>query len=330
MDWELVNFIAALIFGFGFIVVGADRFVTGAAATARNFGISPLIIGLTIVGIGTSAPEMLVSFEASMKGTSALAIGNAIGSNITNITLVIGLTALIVPLTVKSNIVKREFPILFAITALGFLLLVDGTLSTLDGYILLAGLGVLIYWIIKVGLKSNHNDPIEQEFADEIPANMSTTLALFWLVVGLVILIVSSKLVVWGGVGFAKYIGISDVVIGLTIIAIGTSLPELAACIASALKNEPDIAIGNIIGSNMFNLLAVLFIPGLIAPGKVPDVVVNRDLYVMAGLTLLFFAMAFGLRKPGRINRYYGFILLSLFIAYQIFLFTVGSGEKVV
>jgi len=322
---ELLQFIAALLLGFVFIVVGADRFVTGAAATARNFGISPLIIGLTIVGIGTSAPEILVSLEASLSGVSSLAMGNAIGSNITNITLVIGLTALVVPLVVQSNIIKREFPILFAVTAVASFLLFDGDLSFNDGLILLGCLFLLIIWIVRVGLKSSNTDPMKQEFADEIPDSMPTAKALFWLVLGMIVLIVSSKIVVWGAVGFAKHFGISDVVIGLTIIAIGTSLPELAASIVSALKNEPDIAIGNIIGSNMFNLLAVLFIPGLISPSEVPAEVLSRDLYIMIGTTLLFFLMAFGWRKPGRISRFYGLILVSLFIGYQVLLFVFQS-----
>lgn len=317
----LFQSIVAMATGFVIIIWGAERFVTGAAATARNFGISPLIIGLTIVGLGTSAPEMLVSLQASLQGTPSLAIGNAIGSNITNITLVIGMTALLVPLVVKSNIIKREFPVLFMITGLAFALLIDGDLSFNDGLILCGALIVLIIWITYIGIKSNHKDPMEQEYAQEIPQDMSNASALFWLLIGVILLIGSSRLIVWGAVEFATYVGVSEVVIGLTIIAIGTSLPELAASIASAFKNEPDIAIGNVIGSNMFNLLAVLFIPGLISPAKVPAEVLSRDLLIMVGLTILFFIMAFGWRKPGTINRFYGFILLLGFISYQLLLY---------
>lgn len=317
----LFQSIAAMIVGFIVIIWGADRFVTGAAAVARNLGVSPLIIGLTIVGIGTSAPEMLVSLEASLQGTPALAIGNAIGSNITNISLVIGVTALLIPLAVKSDIIKREFPVLFLVTGLAVVLLFDGHLSFYDGLILCTALILLVIWIVFIGIRSNHNDPIGQEFDQEIPEDMSNLSAFFWLLIGVILLVGSSKIIVWGAVEFATYLGISELVIGLTIIAIGTSLPELAASIASVYKNEPDIALGNIIGSNMFNLLAVLFIPGLISQAQVPPEVISRDLYIMIGLTVLFFMMAIGWRGHGRINRFYGFILVLCFIGYQLLLY---------
>ena len=317
----MLIFSLAVLSGFVLLVWGADRFVAGASATARNLGVSPLIIGLTIVGFGTSAPEILVSGVASTLGNPGLAIGNALGSNITNIALILGATALIAPLDVHSDTLKREFPILLGIMALALLLLLDGELGRIDGLVLLTGLVVMIYWMVSLGLKSRHSDPLEDEFASELPPEMGMARALGWLVAGLLILLFSSRLLVWGAVGIAHEFGVSDLVIGLTIVAIGTSLPELAAAVVSALRQEHDIAIGNVIGSNMFNLLAVLGLPGLIHPGPVAAEVLSRDYPVMIGLTLALFAMAYGLRGPGRINRLEGLLLLLAFAGYQFTLY---------
>lgn len=317
---DILEFTLALIGGFIIIVYGADRFVVGAAATARNFGIPPLIIGLTIVGLGTSAPEILIAIEASIGGNTGLAMGNAIGSNITNITLILGITAITVPLVVKSEILKREFPILFAAMLVVIILISDGQLSKLDGILMIIGLTVIMYWIVNVAL-SRRGDPIDAEYEAEIPKDISNGVAVFWLIFGMILLIISSKLLVWGAVGIAGLMGISQLVIGLTIIAIGTSLPELAASVISAKRNEPDIAIGNVIGSNMFNLLAVMAVPGLLHPGDVPAMVLSRDYIIMTVVTLILFAMAFGFRGPGQINRVEGFALLFIFIAYQVLLY---------
>ncbi len=317
---DILEFTLALIGGFIIIVYGADRFVVGASATARNFGIPPLIIGLTIVGLGTSAPEILIAIEASIGGNTGLAMGNAIGSNITNITLILGITAITVPLVVKSEILRREFPILFAAMLVVIILISDGELSKLDGILMIIGLCVIMYWIVNVAL-GRRGDPIDAEYEAEIPKDISNLMALFWLIFGMILLIISSKLLVWGAVGIAELMGISQLVIGLTIIAIGTSLPELAASVISAKRNEPDIAIGNIIGSNMFNLLAVMAVPGLLHPGAVPAMVLSRDYIIMTIVTLLLFAMAFGFRGPGQINRVEGFVLLFIFIGYQVLLY---------
>ncbi|MDH3934648.1 MAG: calcium/sodium antiporter, partial [Gammaproteobacteria bacterium] len=256
------------------------------------------------------------------QGNGGLAIGNALGSNIANIALILGITALVVPLAVHSRIVRRELPVLIGVMLLVLLLLLDGTLGRLDGVILLSGMVLMLIWMARVGIreKSSH-DPVSDEFADEVPTDMSMRTAGLWTVVGALSLLASSKILVWGAVSVAHSLGVSDLVIGLTIVALGTSLPELAACIMSALKNEPDIAIGNIVGSNIFNLLAVLALPGLISPIAVADEVLMRDYPVMACLTLAFLVMAYGFRGPGRISRIEGALLVLAFVGYQTLLY---------
>lgn len=315
----------AIIAGFILLIWSADRFIVGAAATARNFEVPPLIIGLTIVGFGTSAPEMMVAGFASYEGSPALAIGNAIGSNITNITLVLGVAALIAPLNVHSRILKKELPLLLFATLLALSLLSDSTLSQLDGFILISLLVLLMWWITRQGLHNQSSDALTQEYIDELPGEMTTSHALFWLITGLILLTVSSKLLVWGAVNVAMQLGVSELIIGLTIVAIGTSLPELAASISGALKNEHDIAIGNVVGSNLFNTLGVLAIPGIVAPSVLTTGVLERDLPIVLILTITLFVMAYGFRGKGRINRLEGGILLSAFIAYQLLLFFTAS-----
>lgn len=316
----LINSLA-IIGGFILLVWSADRFICGAAATARNFDVPPLIIGLTIVGFGTSAPEMMVAGFASYNGSPALAIGNALGSNITNITLVLGVAALISPLDVHSRIIKKELPILLIASLFALALLSDMDLSFFDGAALLSLLCVLMWWITSQGIRNQSNDALTEEYIDELPGEMSTSQALFWLIAGLILLTASSKLLVWGAVNVATHFGVSELIIGLTIIAIGTSLPELAAAVTSALKNEHDLAIGNVVGSNLFNTLGVLAIPGLIYPSSLADGVLQRDMPIALGLTIMLFIMAYGFRGRGRINRFEGGLLLSAFIAYQILLF---------
>jgi cation:H+ antiporter len=311
----------AILSGFILLVWSADRFICGAAATARNFDVPPLIIGLTIVGFGTSAPEMMVAGFASYNGSPALAIGNALGSNITNITLVLGIAALISPMNIHSRIIKKELPILLFASLLALGLLSDMNLSRIDGVILLTLLCVLMWWITSQGIRNHSNDSLADEYTEELPGEMSTSHALFWLIAGLILLTASSKLLVWGAVNVATHYGVSELIIGLTIIAIGTSLPELAASITGALKNEHDIAIGNVVGSNLFNTLGVLAIPGLIHPSGIADGVLQRDMPITLGLTVVLFIMAYGFRGEGRITRVEGGLLLSAFIAYQMLLF---------
>ncbi|HID50030.1 MAG TPA: calcium/sodium antiporter, partial [Chromatiales bacterium] len=227
MSQHLILSVFAVLGGFAILVWGADRFVIGAAATARNLGVSPLVIGLTIVGIGTSAPEILVSAMAAWQGNPALGVGNAIGSNITNIALVLGATALITPLVVKSDTLRREYPLMFMIMLLALLLVLDGELSRLDGLILLGGLVMILVWMVRLGLRRGY-DPMEVEYEAEIRV-LSTGRALLWLALGMILLLGSSRMLVWGAVNIAHSFGISDLIIGLTIVALGTSLPELAA-----------------------------------------------------------------------------------------------------
>ena len=312
--------ILALLAGFILLVWSADRFVAGAASIARHLGVTPLVIGLTVVGLGTSAPEIMVSIIASLQGKPGLAIGNAIGSNITNIGLVLGVTALICPLVIRSETIRREYPVLLAIMLGTLVLLLDKHLGRLDGIILLCTLVLITIWLILLARRQPRSDPLGIEMEQEIPT-LPFKHALGWTGMGLVLLIASSHILVYGATDIARWLGISDLVIGLTVVAIGTSLPELAASIMSALRKEPDIAIGNVIGSNMFNLLAVLGLPGLIMPMAVDPAVLTRDYPYMIGITLAFFAFSYGFSRPSRLNRLSGGLLLSGFIAYLVILY---------
>jgi len=314
---------ALVIIGIALLVWSADRFTDGAAAIARNFGVSPLIVGLTIVAIGSSAPEIGVSITATLKDGGELAIGNAIGSNITNIALVLGITALVMPLQVNSQTIKREFPLLFAAILLSYALIKDLILTPEDTIILLISLVAYIAWLIRAGIKSRTSkDPMLEELVDELPEGMSNIKASIWIVIGIILLPVSSDILVTGAVNIAQAFHVSELVIGLTVIAIGTSLPELAASVAGVLKNEHELAIGNVIGSNIFNLLVVMSIPGFANTTFSSDVI-YRDFSFMTFLTVLMLIMAYGFKGPGKINRWHGAFLVLLFIGYQVAVFTL-------
>jgi len=314
----------AIVIGLILLVYGAERFVYGAAGTANALGVSPLIIGLTIVGFGTSAPEILVSGTAAINGNPGLGFGNAIGSNITNIALVLGVAALIIPLQVDSQTLRREFPALLLVSIGAYLLVMDGEISLIDSVLLLSSIFLLLGILAVIAMKGKKGDPIDTEFAEEIPHDVTVGRGILWFSIGLLLLLGSSNLLVWGAVNIARAYGISDLVIGLTIVAIGTSLPELAASVMSAIKKEHELIIGNIIGSNMFNLLAVIGIAGIISPGEFPAEAIDRDLPIMLALTAALFVMAYGLRGPGKITRIEGAILLAGFVAYQYILYTVS------
>ncbi len=315
----------AIIFGFAALVWGAGRFVIGAANTAFNLGVSPLVIGLTVVGLGTSAPEILVAAMSSLEDKPGLAIGNAIGSNIANIALILGSTALIQPIFVKSGIVSRELPLLMIVTFAMTLLLWDQSLSRLDGVLLLGGLVVVMMWIVRHAMHEP-DVAVESELDISMSHRMSTSKALGLLFFGIGVLIISSKVLVWGAVDLAKFFGVSDLVIGLTIVAIGTSLPELAASIASALKKHHELVLGNIIGSNIFNSLGVMAVPGLIAPSMLEGDVLSRDVPIMVLLTLALFATAYSFSEyRGRINRIEGGILLTTYIAYMTYIYLTAA-----
>jgi cation:H+ antiporter len=307
-----------LVAGFLLLVWGADRLVAGASATARNLGVSPLIIGLTVIGFGTSAPELVVSAVATLKGNSGLAVGNAIGSNIANMGLVLGITALIYPLRLESTALKREYPVLLLIMLVCFLMALNGSYSRLEGLSLLIGLLAVIIWIIRIGLHRPLSDPLAEEFDAEIPKDVPTKVALFWLLVGLIVLPVSSTFLVDGAITIARFLGVTDTVIGLTIVALGTSLPELATAVTAALHKEDDLAIGNIIGSNIFNLLGVLGIAAVINPVEILPIILARDFPAMFLMTGALYLMASDFRGPGRIGRRSGSILLLMYFAYII------------
>ena len=310
----------AILAGLALLVWSADRFVEGSAATAGHFGMPPLLIGMVVVGFGTSAPEMVVSALAASQDNPGLALGNAYGSNITNIALILGITAVIAPIAVHSQVMRKELPILALVTLAAAWLLFDGELSRLDAAGLLVLFALLLGWSIWSGMRKT-DDAFATEMDAELAAHpMPIRKAILWLVVGLVLLIISSRVLVWGAVDLATRFGVSDLVIGLTIVAIGTSLPELASSIIAARKGEHDLALGNILGSNLFNTLAVVGIAGSIAPMAVANEVLIRDIPVMVGLTLALFVLGYGFRGPGRINRVEGVGLLAIFVGYTAYL----------
>ena len=301
--------ILSLLIGFVLLIWSADTFTENGAKIARIFNISPLIIGLLIFGFGTSAPEMLVSGLAAFDGHPELSIGNAFGSNIFNIGLVLGVTAIIYPVTVEKTVLKKEWGFLFLSSLVAGFLLMDGFLSFLDGLILLALLFLFLYYVFSESKKGNNS---EIEVSEESIDNQDMVRIWTLLIVSLIILVSSARLVVWGGTNLALAFGVSDLIIGLTVVALGTSLPELAVAISSALKRQHQMIIGNIIGSNLFNTLGVLAIPGLILPFQIPEEVMNRDFIYMIVLTLLILVLSFKLK----INRFGGIILLGVLASY--------------
>ncbi len=311
--------IAALIAGLVLLVWSADRFVEGSAATAGHFGMPPLLIGMVIVGFGTSAPEMVVSALASIDGNTGIALGNAYGSNICNI-------ALIHPIMVHSAVLRKELPILTIVTMLSVVLLADLDFSRLDAVTLLLVFGALMAWTIRQGGKRKA-DTLAGEVASEIAERaMPVKRAVFRLVVGLLLLIASSRVLVWGAVELARIFGVSDMIIGLTVVAVGTSLPELASSVIAARKGEHDIALGNVIGSNLFNTLAVVGIAGVIHPFGLELETLTRDTAVMGGLTVSLFLIGYGFRgRTGRVNRFEGAALLLVYVGYTAWLINAAA-----
>ncbi len=295
----------------------SDRFVHGAAATARNLGIPPLLIGLTIVAMATSAPEILVSVVAALRGEPDLAIGNAIGSNIANVGLVLGVVALLRPVELKSATLRREMPALLAVSLLTVSLFLDSYLGRVDGLVLLAGLVIVMIWLIRLGLRSSAGDPLQADFDAEIPKHMSMRVAVFWLVVGIATLLLGAHWMVDGALDIAKILGVSEVVIGITMVALATSIPELAVSVVSAFRGEYGLAIGNIVGSNIFNLLAVIGVAAIIQPAVLPPSVLSLHIFVMVAFTLVLFAMTYEYEGRGQITRFEGLALIAAYLAYQ-------------
>ena len=316
-----------IVLGLIILVWSADLFVEGAAAIARHLGMSPLLIGMVVVGFGTSAPELSVSALSALQGNPGIALGNGYGSNITNIALILGVTALISPISVHSQVLRKELPILFLVTLLAFAQLYDGEFSRLDAILELTVFVAVMVWMTLQGMKKPNADEFEKEMEAELEEHaMSQFQAWIWLIAGLILLVISSRLLVWGAVSIAQDLGVSDLVIGLTVVAIGTSLPELASSIAAARKGEHDLAVGNIIGSNLFNTLAVVGVAGAIHPMPIPDEIINRDWPVMAILTLALFVMGYARTGNGDINRLEGGLLLSAYTGYTLYLISTVAG----
>jgi len=320
--------IGAIIAGLVLLVWSADKFVEGAAATAKHLGMPTLLIGMVIIGFGTSAPELAVSAMAASDGNPGLALGNGYGSNITNIALIVGLTAIIAPIAVHSQVIRKELPLLLVLTLIAGAQLLDGELSRLDGWVLLGVFAAVMGWSIYQGYQGKE-DPLAGDTETEMIAHpMPLKSAIIWLVVGLVLLIASSRILVWGAVTIAQSLGISDLIIGLTIVAIGTSLPELASALAAVKKNEHDLILGNILGSGIFNTLAVVGLAAVIEPLSVAPEVLYRDWTLMFGLTLALLVMGFGLTGWRKlISRVDGALLLLVYVGYTGYLFSTMAAS---
>ena len=324
--------IVAVVLGLAVLVWSADKFVDGAVGVARFFGMSTLLIGMVIVGFGTSAPEMVVSALSAMENAPELALGNAYGSNIANIALILGVTALISPVIVKREALKRDVPILIGVTAVAILQAADGSISRLDGVVLLVLFAGVMGFNIWSELRAKKKASAQEKAADEGDESGKASLpkSVAWLLLGLTLLVLSSRCLVWGAVSIAQALGVSDLLIGLTIVAVGTSLPELASSIAAARKGENDLAFGNIVGSNLFNTLTVVGIASTISPMRtVNPLVFSRDLPVVAVLTVLLLLFGLPVRKKrldanglriGRINRLEGTAFLAIYVGYIGFL----------
>ncbi|MBN7821068.1 calcium/sodium antiporter [Bowmanella yangjiangensis] len=313
---EFLLFLGALIA----LSWSAERFICGASALAKNFGLPPLLIGLTIVAMGSSAPEIMVSVSAALAGSRDTAVGNAIGSNIANIGLVLGIAALLRPLQIASTTLRREMPILLLVSLLAAYLLWDGVLGYREGLLLLLLFFLVIGLLAWLSLRSDKADPLNTEVDKELP-RLSSAKAVIWLLAGSLLLPLSAHIMVDSATHIARTLGISDLVIGLTIVAIGTSLPELATSVAGILKKEDDLALGNILGSNIFNILAVLSMPGMLAPGYIDPQAMQRDMPVMLVLTLLLVLFCFAIKERRRVERWQGGLLLACYLAYQTSLF---------
>ena len=308
-----------LVLGFVALIWSADKFLSGAAATAANMGVSKMMIGLTVVSVGTSAPEIVVASMAALDGNSLLAVGNAIGSNIANIGLVLGITAIITPLPFSANVLRKELPWLLGATFLAVILLFDRRLDFVDGIILLLGLTYILWQLMASQSDPEYSTEAISDELDGLP-EMTNRQSIIWLTVGLIVLLISAQVLVYAATNIATTLGVSDLIIGLTIVAVGTSLPELAATVGSAIKGQPDIAIGNIVGSNILNILAVLAVPGLIHATDIDYAALWRDSGMMLALTLMLALFAYGLNSRAVITRFEGSVMLMAWIGYNLLL----------
>jgi len=312
----MVLFGLCIVIGLALLVWSADKFIDGSVNVARYYGIPPLIIGMVIVGFGTSAPELVVSAISAYQKSPGIALGNAYGSNITNIALILGLTSMLMPISVHSQVLRRELPVLSALTFVSIGLLYDLTLSRSDAFVLLVIFSLLFAWTIREG-RTNRSDAFSEEMESELKTQRVTLKkSILNLLGGLALLVLSSRALVYGAVGIAKALGVTDIIVGLTVVAVGTSLPELASSIVAARKGEPDIALGNILGSNLFNTLVVVGIAGLIHPMQIEKEILYRDISVMTILTVSLFLFGYGFKGKGRINRFEGTILFVSYLGY--------------
>lgn len=313
--------IIAVIIGLAILVWSADTFIDGATSLAVRFNMPSFLIGVIILGIGTSAPELVVSALAALSGSPDIALGNAYGSNIINITLVLGVTALISPIIIRSDVIRYDLMLLIAVTALAAIQLHDGNLSLMDGIVLIMALVSVLLIQIFLSLRSN-KDKVElpEELAAKQEVNVLKSFGA--LILGLSLLIASSRAIVWGAVELATLWGMSELLIGLTIVAIGTSLPELVASVAAARRGEYDMALGNVIGSNLFNTLGVVGLAAIIKPiQNIDPQIVSRDMLMVGLVTVLLFILAIiAFRRQGEMKHGSGVVLILTFIFYSVWL----------
>jgi len=307
-----------MLIGLVLLMWSSDLFVEGAAALAAHFGVSAFVIGMVIVGFGTSLPEMLISVQSAFQGNPGIALGNAYGSNIANIGLILGLTALVCPVAVPHEIFKKDLPLLFAVTLLAALYVSSGSISRMESVGMLALFAAVMLWTLRKGLLGR--DIFLTHDHETAPRHMPPARALVRICAGLLVLLASARLLIWGAVLAARFFGVIDLVIGLTVVALGTSLPELASSLAAIRKNRHDIALGNVLGSNLFNTLAVVGLAGTVHPMAVPHGVLTRDIAVMTALTFSLFVFGFDYGRGGRIGRPAGALLLLAYAAYTAYL----------
>ncbi len=308
--------IVAVIIGLAVLIWSADTFIDGATNLAVKLNMPSFLIGVIILGVGTSAPEMVVSALSALDGSPGIALGNAFGSNIMNIALVLGMAAIISPIAIKANVIKHDMMFLIAATALVAFQLSDGKLTLTEGVIMLVALAIVLLAQIILSLKGRQTDDIPHE-----NAGINTSKAIFSLVVGLVLLVLSSRIIVFGAVELARLWGLSELLIGLTIVAIGTSLPELVASIVAARRGESDMALGNIVGSNLFNTLGVVGLATVISPMNVEASILNRDMLMVGIMTIMLFVLALvALRQKSSLYHMAGIILLTTFVIYTFWL----------
>jgi cation:H+ antiporter len=302
-----------ILVGMVLLYYGGEFLVNNAVTLARSWGVSTMVVGLTVVAFGTSSPELAASLAAALQGSPEIAVGNVIGSNIFNILGILGLTSIIAMIKVQSTFIAREVPILLGVTVLGLWLLSDGTLGRLEGLLFIV---LLLAYIIFLYFASQKDTVLEAEMTEAYPSGQTTWRTYLGFFVGLVFLGLGARVLVMGAVGIARGFGVSELIIGLTVVALGTSLPEIAASVIAALKKEPDIALGNVIGSNIFNILCILGITALVSPIGVSWQAVQRDAWVMLGVTVLFVPF---LITGRRLSRLEGSVLVTLYIAYVVY-----------